>query len=105
MQRSRGYSFRPSLTIKQIGEAIKLIKELDNNIIVMVDNCYGEFVENAEPTSVGADLIVGSLIKNLGAGITQTGAYIAGKKELVENAAYILTAPRTWKRSWTKSRF
>lgn len=93
MQRSRGYSFRPSLLISEIEKAISIIKNIDKNILVMVDNCYGEFVEEKEPTEVGADLIVGSLIKNLGGGIAPTGAYIAGKEELVNLAAERLTAP------------
>ncbi len=91
--RSRGYSTRPSQTVEQIGEIIKKIKEVDNDIIVMVDNCYGEFVETFEPTHVGADIMAGSLIKNIGGGLCETGGYIVGKTELVENAAKRLTAP------------
>ena len=91
--RSRGYATRPSQTIEQIGEIITKIKEIDKEVIVMVDNCYGEFVETLEPTHVGADLMAGSLIKNLGGGLCETGGYIVGKKELVENAAKRLTAP------------
>ena len=91
--RSRGYATRPSQTVKQIGEIIEKIKQLDNNVIVMVDNCYGEFVETLEPTEVGADIMAGSLIKNLGGGLCEAGGYIVGKKELVENAAKRLTAP------------
>ena len=91
--RSRGYAVRPSQTIDQIANVIAKIKEIDPNVIVMVDNCYGEFVENKEPTEVGADIMAGSLIKNLGGGLCETGGYIVGKKELVENAAKRLTAP------------
>jgi len=93
MQRSRGYSFRPSICIDEIEKAIKIIKNIDKNIIVMVDNCYGEFVEDKEPTEVGADLIVGSLIKNLGGGLAHGGAYIAGRADLIDLAAQRLTAP------------
>ncbi|MBQ8042717.1 MAG: methionine gamma-lyase family protein [Clostridia bacterium] len=91
--RSRGYATRPSQTIEQIGNVIARIKEIDNDVIVMVDNCYGELVETKEPTEVGADIMAGSLIKNLGGGLCETGGYIVGKKELVENAAKRLTAP------------
>lgn len=91
--RSRGYETRPSQTVEQIGQVISNIKEIDPNVIVMVDNCYGEFVEIKEPTEVGADIMAGSLIKNLGGGLCETGGYIVGKKELVENAAKRLTAP------------
>ena len=91
IQRSRGYSLRPTLTINNIAEIVKAVKNANPKVIVMVDNCYGEFVENREPTHVGADLIIGSLIKNPGAGIAETGGYIAGKKELVEQCAYRLT--------------
>ena len=91
--RSRGYATRPSQTVGQIGEVIKKIKEIDNGVIVMVDNCYGEFVETLEPTHVGADIMAGSLIKNVGGGLCETGGYIVGKKELVENSAKRLTAP------------
>ena len=91
--RSRGYATRPSQTISQIENVIKRIKELDNTVIIMVDNCYGEFVETKEPIEVGADIIAGSLIKNLGGGLCETGGYIVGKKELIENAAKRLTAP------------
>lgn len=93
IQRSRGYSTRKSLTIDKIEKAIKEIREVDSDVIIMVDNCYGEFVEEKEPTDVGADVIVGSLMKNLGAGIATSGAYIAGKKELIELCAERLTAP------------
>lgn len=91
--RSRGYATRPSQTIEQIANVITEIKNVDNDVIVMVDNCYGEFVETREPIEVGADIIAGSLIKNLGGGLCETGGYIVGKKELVENAAKRLTAP------------
>ncbi len=91
--RSRGYATRPSQPIEKIAEAIKVIKEIDKDVIVMVDNCYGEFVETKEPIEVGADLIAGSLIKNLGGGLCETGGYIVGRKDLVENAAKRLTAP------------
>ena len=93
IQRSRGYSTRKSLTIEKIERAIKSIREVNTEVIIMVDNCYGEFVEEKEPTDVGADIIVGSLMKNLGAGIATSGAYIAGKKELIELCAERLTAP------------
>lgn len=91
IQRSRGYSLRPTLTINNIAEIVKAVKNANPKVIVMVDNCYGEFVETREPTHVGADLIIGSLIKNPGAGIAETGGYIAGKKDLVEQCAYRLT--------------
>ena len=93
IQRSRGYSTRKSLTIDKIKNVIKEIRKIDSKVIIMVDNCYGEFVEEKEPTEVGADIIVGSLMKNLGAGIATSGAYIAGKKELIELCAERLTAP------------
>ena len=93
IQRSKGYSTRRSLTISKIEKAIKAIREVNTDVIIMVDNCYGEFVEEKEPTDVGADIIVGSLMKNLGAGIATSGAYIAGKKELIELCAERLTAP------------
>lgn len=91
IQRSRGYSLRPTLTLEGIAEVVNAVKNANPNVIVMVDNCYGEFVESREPLQVGADLIIGSLIKNPGAGIAETGGYIAGKKELVEQCAYRLT--------------
>lgn len=93
IQRSRGYSLRPSLTVEIIGDIIKAVREVNKDCIVMVDNCYGELVEDKEPTAVGADLIIGSLIKNMGGGIAQTGGYIAGKADLVEQCAYRLTCP------------
>jgi len=91
IQRSRGYSLRESLTIEKIAEIINVCKKSNPHIIVIVDNCYGEFVERQEPTQVGADLIVGSLIKNAGGGIAQTGGYIAGRKDLIELCSYRLT--------------
>ena len=93
IQRSRGYSLRPSLTIEDIAKLAKIVKEIAPETIVFVDNCYGEFVQKQEPTEVGADLIVGSLIKNPGGGIAPTGGYIAGRKDLVEKCAFRLTAP------------
>ncbi|MGK9043934.1 aminotransferase class I/II-fold pyridoxal phosphate-dependent enzyme [Mammaliicoccus vitulinus] len=93
IQRSKGYSSRPSLTIDQIEFAIKLIKAKYPNIIIFVDNCYGEFVEDREPIEIGADLIAGSLIKNPGGGLAKIGGYISGKRDLIERCAYRLTAP------------
>lgn len=93
IQRSRGYSTRRSITLDKIEKVVKLIKENNKNIIIMIDNCYGEFVEKYEPTSFGADVIVGSLIKNLGGGIAPNGGYIAGRSDLVELAAERLTVP------------
>ena len=93
IQRSRGYSTRKSLTIEKIEKVIKAIREVNTNVIIMVDNCYGEFVQEKEPIEIGADIAVGSLMKNLGAGIATSGAYIVGKKELVELCAERLTSP------------
>ena len=93
IQRSKGYATRPTLSVDRIGELISFIKNIKPDIICMVDNCYGEFVEEKEPLEVGADMIVGSLIKNPGGGLAPIGGYIAGKKECVENAAYRLTSP------------
>lgn len=93
IQRSRGYNTRPSLFVKDIEEIVKITKELSPKTIVMVDNCYGEFVEMKEPTMVGVDLMVGSLIKNPGGGIAPTGGYIVGKKDLIEKCSYRLTTP------------
>lgn len=93
IQRSKGYADRPTLSVERIGELIRFLKELKPDLICMVDNCYGEFVELTEPTQVGADLCVGSLIKNPGGGLAPIGGYIVGKKGYVENAAYRLTAP------------
>lgn len=93
IQRSKGYQTRPSFSVESIGELIKFVKEIKPEVTVMVDNCYGEFVETIEPSDVGADMIVGSLIKNPGGGLAPIGGYIAGKKECVENAAFRLTSP------------
>lgn len=93
IQRSKGYQTRRTLSVASIGELIAFIKGLRPDIICMVDNCYGEFVERLEPTDVGADMAVGSLIKNPGGGLAPIGGYIVGKKECVENAAYRLTSP------------
>ena len=90
IQRSKGYQTRPTLSVQRIGELIAFIKGIKPDVICMVDNCYGEFVETIEPSDVGADMIVGSLIKNPGGGLAPIGGYIAGKKECVENAAYRL---------------
>ena len=93
IQRSKGYQPRKTLSVSRIGQLISFIKGIKPDVICMVDNCYGEFVETIEPTDVGADMIVGSLIKNPGGGLAPIGGYIAGKKECVENAAYRLTSP------------
>lgn len=93
IQRSRGYELRPSLLISEIEKVVKLTKSKNPNVIVMVDNCYGEFVQKLEPCDVGADLTAGSLIKNAGGGMARTGGYIAGRKDLVEKCAYRLTTP------------
>ena len=93
IQRSRGYSKRESLTIEKLEQSIKLIKRISPNTIIMVDNCYCEFVENTSPCEIGADICVGSLIKNLGGGIAPNGAYVVGKKDLVELCAERLTLP------------
>lgn len=93
IQRSKGYQTRPTLSVKLIGELISFIKGIKPDVICMVDNCYGEFVEKIEPSDVGADMIVGSLIKNPGGGLAPIGGYIAGKKECVQNAAFRLTSP------------
>ncbi len=93
IQRSKGYQTRPTLSVARIGELIAFIKGIKPDVICMVDNCYGEFVETIEPSDVGADMVVGSLIKNPGGGLAPIGGYIAGKKECVENAAYRLTSP------------
>ncbi len=97
IQRSRGYTLRPSLFVQDIEKIAKIAKSKNPNCIVMVDNCYGEFVQTEEPTSHSADLIIGSLIKNPGGGIAPTGGYIAGKKDLVEMCSYRLTTPATGK--------
>lgn len=93
IQRSKGYQTRPTLSVERIGELISFIKGIKPDVVCMVDNCYGEFVEKREPLEVGADMIVGSLIKNPGGGLAPIGGYIVGKKECVENAAYRLTSP------------
>lgn len=93
IQRSKGYQTRPSFSVQQIGEAIAFVKEVKPEVIVMVDNCYGEFVEAQEPSDVGADLVVGSLIKNPGGGLAPIGGYVAGRKDLIEQCAYRLTSP------------
>lgn len=93
IQRSKGYASRPTLSVERIGELISFIKGIKPDVICMVDNCYGEFVERIEPSQVGADMIVGSLIKNPGGGLASCGGYIAGKKECVEQAAYRLSSP------------
>ena len=93
IQRSKGYAQRPTLSVERIGELIAFIKSIKSDVICMVDNCYGEFVQTIEPSDVGADLIVGSLIKNPGGGLAPCGGYIAGKKEYVEQAAYRLSSP------------
>ena len=95
LQRSRGYTFRPSLFVSEIEKVASIVKRKAPNCIVMVDNCYGEFVETVEPTACGADLMAGSLIKNPGGGIAPTGGYIAGRKDLVEKCSYRLTTPGT----------
>ena len=93
IQRSRGYSTRKTIDLKKVEKVIKLIKDIDKNVIIMIDNCYCEFVTKKEPIEVGADVVVGSLIKNLGGGIAPNGGYIAGRKDIVELAAERLTAP------------
>jgi len=93
IQRSKGYQTRPTLSVSQIGELISFIKGIKPDVICMVDNCYGEFVEIIEPSDAGADMVVGSLIKNPGGGLAPIGGYIAGRKECVENAAFRLTSP------------
>ncbi|NMA34186.1 MAG: hypothetical protein GX940_06500 [Clostridiaceae bacterium] len=93
IQRSRGYDWRPSIRIEVIRKAVEAVKRVNKDAIVMVDNCYGEFTEAEEPTQAGADLVAGSLIKNPGGGLVPAGGYIAGKRELVQNAAFRLTTP------------
>lgn len=93
IQRSKGYQTRPTFSVKQIGELIAFVKKIKPDVICMVDNCYGEFVEPQEPSDVGADMVVGSLIKNPGGGLAPIGGYIAGRKQCVENAAFRLTSP------------
>lgn len=93
IQRSKGYATRPTLSVKRIGELISFIKSIKPDVICMVDNCYGEFVDTIEPSDVGADIMVGSLIKNPGGGLAPIGGYIAGRKDCVENASYRMTCP------------
>ncbi len=93
IQRSKGYQTRPTLSVARIGELISFVKKIKPDVICMVDNCYGEFVETIEPTDVGADMCVGSLIKNPGGGLAPIGGYIVGKEELIEQCAFRLTAP------------
>ena len=93
IQRSKGYATRPSYSVEEIGKLIAFCKECKPDVLCMVDNCYGEFVETREPTNVGADMVVGSLIKNLGGGLAPTGGYICGRKECIERCAYRLSAP------------
>ena len=93
IQRSKGYQTRPSFSVKQIGEVIAFVKEIKPDVICMVDNCYGEFVETIEPSDVGADMVVGSLIKNPGGGLAPIGGYIAGRKDLIDACGYRLTSP------------
>ena len=93
IQRSTGYGWRNSFLVSEIGEIIKLVKSIREDVVVFVDNCYGEFIDTIEPTDVGADLIAGSLIKNAGGGIAPTGGYIVGKAKYVEQASYRLTTP------------
>ena len=89
IQRSRGYGVRKTLSVEEIGEICKAVREVNTTAAIMVDNCYGEFTEEIEPTQVGADIIAGSLIKNPGGGLAPTGGYIAGRADLVENASYL----------------
>ena len=93
IQRSKGYATRPSYSVEEIGKLIAFCKECKADVLCMVDNCYGEFVETQEPTNVGADMVVGSLIKNLGGGLAPTGGYVCGRKECIERCAYRLSAP------------
>ena len=93
IQRSKGYQTRPSFSVAQIGELIAFVKKIKPDVICMVDNCYGEFVETIEPSDAGADMVVGSLIKNPGGGLAPIGGYVAGRKDLIENCGYRLTSP------------
>ena len=93
IQRSKGYQMRPTFSVERIGELIAFVKSIKPDVICMVDNCYGEFVEEKEPSDVGADLVVGSLIKNPGGGLAPIGGYVAGRKDLIEQCAYRLTSP------------
>ena len=93
IQRSKGYATRPTFSVEQIGELITFCKQCKPGVLCMVDNCYGEFVETQEPTNVGADMVVGSLIKNLGGGLAPTGGYVCGRQDLIDRCAYRLSAP------------
>ena len=93
IQRSKGYQTRPTFSVEQIGELIKFVKGIKPDVIVMVDNCYGEFTQTIEPSEVGADMTVGSLIKNPGGGLAPIGGYIVGRKDLIDRCGYRLTAP------------
>ena len=93
IQRSKGYATRPSYSVEEIGKLIAFCKECKPDVLCMVDNCYGEFVETQEPTNVGADMVVGSLIKNLGGGLAPTGGYVCGRQDLIDRCAYRLSAP------------
>ncbi len=93
IQRSKGYQTRPTLSVQAIAEAIRFVKDVNPDILILVDNCYGEFVEEEEPSDFGADMVVGALIKNPGGGLAPIGGYIAGTKKCIENAAYRLTSP------------
>ena len=93
IQRSKGYATRPTLSVEKIGQAVSFVKAIKPDVIVMVDNCYGEFVETVEPSDVGADMVVGSLIKNPGGGIAPIGGYICGTKECIDNCSFRLTTP------------
>ena len=93
IQRSKGYQTRPTFSVEQIGELIKFVKDIKHDVIVMVDNCYGEFTQTIEPSQVGADMTVGSLIKNPGGGLAPIGGYIVGRKDLIDRCGYRLTAP------------
>lgn len=95
IQRSRGYQLRPSLRVEEIGKIIEIARQKAPDAVIMVDNCYGEFVQTTEPTACGADLMAGSLIKNIGGGIAPTGGYLAGRRDLIEQCAYRLTTPGT----------
>ena len=103
IQRSRGYDWRDSLTVEEIGNIIKTVKHVSPETICIVDNCYGIFVETKEPTEFGADLIVGSLIKNAGGSLALSGGYIAGTAECVRKVGYRLTAPGLWQTCWSQS--
>lgn len=93
VQRSRGYAWRNAITISQMEKLFKFVKNIDKNVLIVVDNCYGEFVETKEPTDVGADLVIGSMIKNIGGGIAQTGGYVAGKSKLIDKIACHVFSP------------